>query len=677
MDKGPKNGKKGTLIKSRKKRYGIYQSALQKQKGNSDEKSSQTMPKKEGASQPKQDMKDIVRKAFDLELTGKDTERQTTKKISEKEASNRSISSFEKPKKKNRLQDDTIQTESRKKPEEKKTAEKKTVEKKPVEKKTAEKKTAEKKPVEKKPVEKKTVEKKPVEKKPVEKKPVEKKPVEKKPVEKKPVEKKPEERKELERKKAEKKADEQRSAEKKGEEKKETGKKAEEKKEAEEKVLENKVYKKKAEEKKIVFSHPDQSLQDMVENLEEEFPLYEEAAEEKKKDPLTVTKMISLIVFDIGWAALVICAVLWFFDAGYAGKKGESTKKAQDMTETVDTTSEEEEDSSTDDLSAEGNLAGEISSEESETDSKSGTSKKKKKKTKNTDEADKSEENTTTEQTSKTDQDEAEKQEEDIEKNSKDSETEPESSSKKTYDNVYIVKNGKLVKAGNLYMTETEMLQKTFEYQKLEAGSVVDVAAFNAERIHDMFYAEEIDDTVFGRIYGKSFQENSIITKENLRYLRMLYYGFDEETHIGEMIVNEKIAEDVLAIFEELYLQDYPIEKMVLVDEYDADDEKSMAANNTSGFNLRYIANTTTYSQHAYGMAVDVNPKYNPYITYASDGSWIIAPKNGEKYAGRDNSFAHKIDQNDLCYQLFTQHGFSWGGSWSSSKDYQHFERKY
>ncbi len=163
----------------------------------------------------------------------------------------------------------------------------------------------------------------------------------------------------------------------------------------------------------------------------------------------------------------------------------------------------------------------------------------------------------------------------------------------------------------------------------------------------------------------------------DLSYLRMLYYGPDGNTYLGEMIVNQAIEADILDIFQKLYENRYPIERMVLVDEYDADDEASMQANNTSAFNYRTIAGSSRLSNHSYGLAVDLNPKYNPYVKEASDGSLICQPQGSEAYADRAAEFAYKIDEQDLAYRLFTEAGFTWGGDFNSVKDYQHFEMPY
>lgn len=209
--------------------------------------------------------------------------------------------------------------------------------------------------------------------------------------------------------------------------------------------------------------------------------------------------------------------------------------------------------------------------------------------------------------------------------------------------------------------------------QDLAAGTVISEARLAVEDIDSLFYAEPISDEIFARMYGKSYKEYSTITREELRYVRVLHIGFDGKTYIGELVVNEKIAEDTVEIFRELYKIAYPIEKIRLIDDYDADDGTSMADNNASAFNFRYISYTTDLSNHAKGLAIDINPLYNPYVKMV-DGWLSIEPANGADYVNREQDFPYKIDHEDPCYQIFTAHGFSWGGDWENRKDYQHFE---
>jgi len=187
------------------------------------------------------------------------------------------------------------------------------------------------------------------------------------------------------------------------------------------------------------------------------------------------------------------------------------------------------------------------------------------------------------------------------------------------------------------------------------------------------FYIRDIDDSIFERIKGKSFKDNCTIDRRELRYLHVLHKNIEGQTLAGELICNRKIASILINIFKELYKASYPIEKIHLVDEYDADDEKSMRDNNSSCFNFRFISFTTTVSMHGLGLAVDINPLYNPYIKTVN-GKINIEPATAKKYTDRQDNFPYKIDHNDLAYKLFTAAGFEWGGDWNGVKDYQHFE---
>ena len=191
----------------------------------------------------------------------------------------------------------------------------------------------------------------------------------------------------------------------------------------------------------------------------------------------------------------------------------------------------------------------------------------------------------------------------------------------------------------------------------------------------DAFRADTLTDTVFRRMQGHSYPEGCTVARNELRYLRVLHYDAEGRVHEGEMVCNRRIADDLLDIFRRLYEAHYPIERMRLIDDYDADDEQSMQANNTSCFCYRAVAGGKGLSKHAQGMAVDINTLYNPYVKVRKDGTTIIQPKTGKPYADRRRKFRYKIEKGDLCYRLFIEHGFKWGGSWVSLKDYQHFEK--
>jgi len=197
----------------------------------------------------------------------------------------------------------------------------------------------------------------------------------------------------------------------------------------------------------------------------------------------------------------------------------------------------------------------------------------------------------------------------------------------------------------------------------------------------DGFYYEPISEKLRRYMTGISFpsgdesEATPEISFEQLRYVHILHYNFDGIGTEGEIICNEYIAQDLVEIFYELYRNEYQLEKVLLIDEYDGDDTASMEANNTSCFNYRPVPESASLSKHAYGLAIDINPLYNPYITYTSDGTENISPVSALPYADRSKGFPYKIDEDDLCYKLFIQHGFTWGGNWNNVKDYQHFQK--
>lgn len=191
------------------------------------------------------------------------------------------------------------------------------------------------------------------------------------------------------------------------------------------------------------------------------------------------------------------------------------------------------------------------------------------------------------------------------------------------------------------------------------------------------FYYEPLNDDIKDKITGISYPENGCtIPYEDLNYVGLLYIDFNGEEQTGELICNKAIAPDMVEIFYELYQNDYRIERVRLIDEYNGDDTLSMMDNNTSCFNYRVVDGTTNLSKHALGCAIDINPFYNPYVVFNKDGSGetYISPKGSEPYTDRSLDFPYKIDENDLCYKLFIEHGFTWGGNWNSCKDYQHFQ---
>lgn len=164
--------------------------------------------------------------------------------------------------------------------------------------------------------------------------------------------------------------------------------------------------------------------------------------------------------------------------------------------------------------------------------------------------------------------------------------------------------------------------------------SEVDILDTTYENNKEQFYISEITDDIFEKMQGKSYKADCTLPRENLRYIHVLHVGFDNQVHEGELVVNKDIADDVLEIFKELYESEYQIEKVRLIDEYDADDEASMSDNNSSAFNFRFISHTTKISKHGMGMAVDINTLYNPYVKTV-DGELSIEPANAADYVDR------------------------------------------
>lgn len=189
--------------------------------------------------------------------------------------------------------------------------------------------------------------------------------------------------------------------------------------------------------------------------------------------------------------------------------------------------------------------------------------------------------------------------------------------------------------------------------------------------VKPVFTSERIPSGVEARMRGVSYPEDAEIKLDDLRYLKLSYIDFDGRPQVGEMVCNKAISEDLLEIFRTLYEARYPIRSIRLIDDFGGDDNASMRADNTSCFNYRKKTGMRSLSAHACGMAVDINPFENPYVR--PNGN--VKPVESKEFADRSKDFPHKIDKEDLCYKLFRQHGFSWGGVWRSVKDYQHFEK--
>ena len=169
---------------------------------------------------------------------------------------------------------------------------------------------------------------------------------------------------------------------------------------------------------------------------------------------------------------------------------------------------------------------------------------------------------------------------------------------------------------------------------------------------------------------GKTWRRDAPVPLEELTLLCVDHLGLDGTRRRGEIIVHRRIAPLVVAIFRDLYVAQFPIEKMRLLHHYDGDDEASMADNNSSAFNARPLTGQSAgWSKHSYGVAIDINPVINPYVTAEA-----CLPAEGQAYLDRDRQVPGHISPGSVCYDAFVSRGFIWGGEWTDLKDYHHFE---
>jgi len=183
----------------------------------------------------------------------------------------------------------------------------------------------------------------------------------------------------------------------------------------------------------------------------------------------------------------------------------------------------------------------------------------------------------------------------------------------------------------------------------------------------------KIPDDIEKKMTGCSWKPECPVPLENLRYLTVNHWDYDDKEQTGHLVVHAKLADELLAIFHELYDAHFPIERMELIDFYNADDERSMAANNSSAFCCRSITNVPgKFSLHSYGIAIDINPIVNPYVK----GTQVL-PEGGRAYLDRTKPHQGIITKSldNACYRIFTQYGYEWGGDWETRVDYQHFQK--
>jgi len=169
---------------------------------------------------------------------------------------------------------------------------------------------------------------------------------------------------------------------------------------------------------------------------------------------------------------------------------------------------------------------------------------------------------------------------------------------------------------------------------------------------------------------GKSWHHGCPVGAGSLRAVTLTFWGFDKHAHTGTLVVNARVVSAVVTAFREIYAARFPIRQMVPIAAYGGDDNKSMAADNTSSFNCRPAVSNgpKTWSMHAFGEAIDINTVENPYTL---DGT--VRPPSGKPYTNRSRVRPGMIVRGSSPTRAFSAVGWGWGGNWSSSPDYQHF----
>jgi D-alanyl-D-alanine carboxypeptidase len=165
-----------------------------------------------------------------------------------------------------------------------------------------------------------------------------------------------------------------------------------------------------------------------------------------------------------------------------------------------------------------------------------------------------------------------------------------------------------------------------------------------------------------------SYRPGCPVGPAQLRRLKVSYWDFAGRRRIGAIVVRRSAARGVISVFRKLYAARFPIRRLRPVEAYKGSDDASMAADNTSGFNCRFVSGTTSWSQHAYGLAIDVNPVENPFVHGGR-----VEPPAGRRYLNRSRVRPGMVVSGDVVYRAFAAIGWRWGGHWTSSKDYQHF----
>ncbi|WP_370616940.1 M15 family metallopeptidase [Mumia sp. Pv 4-285] len=184
-------------------------------------------------------------------------------------------------------------------------------------------------------------------------------------------------------------------------------------------------------------------------------------------------------------------------------------------------------------------------------------------------------------------------------------------------------------------------------------------------------FASRVADPAPAEVLARStWRPGCPVGRDDLAWIRLTFWGFDDARHTGELLVNRAVARDVVRVFRELYAARFPIEEMRITRAAEQTAPPTGDGNNTGAFNCRPTRGTTTFSQHAYGLAVDLNPFQNPYVK-----GDVVLPELASAYLDRDDVRPGMITDDGPATRAFAAIGWGWGGTWQNLKDYQHFSR--
>lgn len=176
---------------------------------------------------------------------------------------------------------------------------------------------------------------------------------------------------------------------------------------------------------------------------------------------------------------------------------------------------------------------------------------------------------------------------------------------------------------------------------------------------------EPVPDRVAAR---STWRPECPVELDELRYLTVTFRGFDDRAHTGELIVHHRVAEDVVGVFERLFRARFPVEELRVVREEELDAPPTGDGNTSTAFVCREVTTGESWSQHAYGLAVDLNPFHNPYVR-----DDVVVPELASAYLDRGTHRPGMIQRGDAVTEAFAAIGWRWGGDWQSLQDWMHF----